>query len=83
MHSESVGWQFFEDGKWWTGFDTNNHRENTEAAGIPVRDVFANPDTKLQERIEELELLLRQAQCMVNGATDEWHDKVSKILENK
>lgn len=83
METKSVGWQFFEDGKWWTGFDTNNHRENTEAAGIPVRDVFLNSDSQLQERIDELQLLLRQAQGMVNAATDDWHSRVSNILENK
>ena len=38
---ESVGWQFFEDGKWWIGTDYNKHRENTEAAGFPVRDIYA------------------------------------------
>ena len=83
MNNVSVGWQFFQDGKWWTGFDTNNHRENTEEAGIPVRDLYENSDGQLQERIDELELLLRQARSMVNGATDEWHNKVAEILGNK
>jgi len=34
------GWQFYQDGKWHNGMETHNHRANTEAAGVPVRDVF-------------------------------------------
>lgn len=42
--SEAVGWQFFENGKWWNGSETiRSHRRNTEAAGYPVRDVYAHP----------------------------------------
>lgn len=41
--AEAVGWQFFHEGRWVNGMETNNHRANTEAAGIPVRDVFATP----------------------------------------
>ena len=36
-----VAWQFFQDGKWHNGFDTHNHRGNTEEAGFPVRDIYA------------------------------------------
>lgn len=40
------GWQFYQDGKWNNGMEVNNHRQNTEAAGIPIRDVFAHGITK-------------------------------------
>lgn len=40
------GWQFYQDGKWHNGMDTGNHRSNTEAAGIPTRDVFSQKITK-------------------------------------
>lgn len=40
---EPVGWQFYQDGKWHNGMETNNHRANTESAGIPTRDVYAAP----------------------------------------
>ena len=40
---EPVGWQFYQDGKWYNGMDTNNHRANTEDAGYPTRDVYAGP----------------------------------------
>lgn len=41
---EPVGWQFYQDGKWWHGDDRiKDHRKNTEAAGYPVRDVYAAP----------------------------------------
>ena len=37
-----VGWQFYEDGKWWNGDDRNkDHRKNTEEARYPIRDVYA------------------------------------------
>lgn len=37
-----VGWQFYQDGKWWHGDDRiKDHRKNTEEAGFPVRDVYA------------------------------------------
>ena len=41
---EVVGWQFYQDGKWHNGDDTiKDHRANTEAAGIPVRNLYAHP----------------------------------------
>lgn len=40
---EPCGWQFFQDGKWHNGMEINDHRANTEAAGIPVRDVYPSP----------------------------------------
>ena len=37
-----VGWQFYQDGKWWNGGDRiKDHRKNTEEAGYPIRDVYA------------------------------------------
>jgi len=36
---QPVSWQFYQDGKWWNGDDRiKDHRKNTEAAGIPVRN---------------------------------------------
>jgi hypothetical protein len=43
LEQEPCGWQFYQDGKWHNGMETNNHRANTEAAGIPVRDVYPAP----------------------------------------
>ena len=43
MKLEPCGWQFFQDGKWHNGMDVNNHRRHTEAAGVPVRDVYPSP----------------------------------------
>lgn len=41
---QPVSWQFYQDGKWWNGDDRiKDHRKNTEAAGIPVRDLYAAP----------------------------------------
>lgn len=42
VQAEPVGWQFYQDGKWWNGDDRiKDLRKNTEAAGYPVRDVYA------------------------------------------
>lgn len=40
VQGEPVAWQFFQDGKWHMGGYTKNHRENTVAAGFPVRDLY-------------------------------------------
>lgn len=37
---EPVAWQFFEGGKWHNGMEVNDHRKHTEAAGVPVRDLY-------------------------------------------
>ncbi len=50
---EAVGWQFWHEmpgggGEWRNGSPDHvvkNHRKNTEAAGIPTRDVYAAPVT--------------------------------------
>lgn len=43
---EPVAWQFYQNGKWWNGDQHNgNHRKNTEAAGIPTRDLYARVST--------------------------------------
>lgn len=53
---EVAGWQFYQDGKWHNGDDRiKDHRANTEAAGIPVRDVYTHP---AKARIAELEKAL-------------------------
>ena len=45
---EPVGWQFYQDGKWWNGDDQiKDHRKNTEEAGFRVRDVYATPQPEL------------------------------------
>jgi len=49
---EPCGWQFFQDGKWHNGMETNNHRANTEAAGVPVRDVYPSPQPPAQPLTE-------------------------------
>jgi hypothetical protein len=50
---EPCGWQFFQGGKWQNGMETNNHRANTEAAGIPVRDVYPSPQRTEQEPVQK------------------------------
>ncbi len=40
---DACGWQFYAGGKWHTGMEVNDHRVNTEAAGIPTRNVYPGP----------------------------------------
>lgn len=52
--AEPVGWQFYQDGKWWNGDDRiKDHRKNTEEAGYPVRDVYTAPQPAQQGSVPE------------------------------
>jgi hypothetical protein len=79
-----VAWQFFQDGAWRTGMDMNNHRENTEAAGIQTRDLYAIPEGYALVPVDNLVLLLsnfakstdvprfkRMAEAMITAAQEE------------
>lgn len=46
--TEVVGWQFYGDGEWHTGMNKFNHRENTEAAGYKIRELYAGPVMQTQ-----------------------------------
>jgi hypothetical protein len=48
---EPVAWQFFQGGKWHNGMEVNDHRNHTEAAGVPVRDLYATPPQPKQEPV--------------------------------
>ena len=37
---EPVAWQFYQDGKWHYGANTNNHKQNTIDGGFPVRELY-------------------------------------------
>lgn len=76
---EPVAWQFFEDSAWHIGMDVHDHRKNTEAAGIPTRDLYAAPvasKSAAKESFVTLHSLLRalqNAHVRVSGsATDGW-----------
>lgn len=70
---QPVSWQFYQDGKWWNGDDRiKDHRKNTEAAGIPVRDLYAAPIAqtalsaerdRLRDEIEALRGQLAESQA--------------------
>lgn len=82
---EPVGWQFFQDGQWYNGDDRiKDHRSNTEAAGMPVRDVFAMVDhaeaqKSLASDIPKLDLdlsdVLNKAQAIAEKSIEPWGDK--------
>ena len=56
-----AGWQFYQDGKWHNGDDRiKDHRANTEAAGIPVRDVYTHPAQSRNELQAEAIKTLRE-----------------------
>lgn len=52
--SVPVAWQFYQDGKWHTGTENNNHKKNTVEYGLPVRDLYAAPQPT-DDRVRELE----------------------------
>lgn len=92
---EAVAWQFYQDGKWWNGDDSiKAHRANTEAAGIPIRELFTAPPPVAQnvewffydaengniEICETKEEALSKAQKAVDFCFDEcWSDEVEQI----
>jgi hypothetical protein len=48
---EPCGWQFYQNDRWNNGMETNNHRENTEDAGIPTRNVYPAAQPAQQEPV--------------------------------
>jgi hypothetical protein len=58
--AEPCGWQFFQDGKWHNGMDTVNHRANTEAAGIAVRNVYPEPQPRKRLTREQAMRIVEQ-----------------------
>ena len=51
MQGEPVGWQYYQDGKWWNGDDRiHNHRKHTEEARYPIREVYAAPQPEEQQQ---------------------------------
>lgn len=46
---EPVAWQFLDAGEWHTGSEKNNHRQHTEAAGYPVRNLYATAPATVHE----------------------------------
>lgn len=65
VQMEVVGWQFYQDGKWWNGDDRiKDHKKNTQEAGFRVRDVYAAPQPAEQQPDVTLLLeLLSHARC--------------------
>ena len=42
---EPVGWQFYDDEKWWNGVN-EEHKKSTIEAGYKVRNVFTLPSAQ-------------------------------------
>jgi len=87
---EPMAWQFFQDGRWWNGYDNiPDHRANTEAAGIPTRDLYASPPTAEQpkascqwipvsERMPEIEQLVLVC-SEFGGRSGDWRYSVGAL----
>ena len=73
---EAVGWQFYQDEKWWNGDDRiKDHRRNTQEAGFRVRDVYAAPQPAEQQPDVTLLLeLLSHARCNTCDGSEELYD---------
>jgi hypothetical protein len=50
---EPVAWQFFEGGKWHNGMEVNDHRKHTEAASVPVRDLYTHSPQRTEPVIDK------------------------------
>ena len=55
---EPVAWQFFEGGKWHNGMEVNDHRKHTEAAGVPVRDLYITPPQRTEQEPDDIASIL-------------------------
>ena len=76
---EPCGWQFYQDGKWHNGMETNNHRANTERAGIPVRDVYPAPQRPWVGLTDE-----EHHEIVLFAESGDWHDfEVINVTEAK
>ncbi|KRG86146.1 hypothetical protein H7691_12620 [Stenotrophomonas sp. CW117] len=72
---EAVGWQFWHEmpgggGEWRNGSPDHvvkNHRKNTEAAGIPTRDVYAAPVTAAPARPSALTASIARLDAFLDG----------------
>jgi hypothetical protein len=62
------------------GHDDQRHIDDLVAAGIRASDAEMK---RLEGEVANIKRLLAQAQGMVNGATDQWHDDVRAALRGK
>jgi hypothetical protein len=49
IEQKPVAWQFLQNGKWHNGTEFHSHRKNTEAAGIPIRDLYTHPPQRTEQ----------------------------------
>lgn len=78
---EIVGWQFYQQSKWWNGdYRIKDHRKNTEAAGIPTRDVYTHADPAEVERLREENRRLHEAGEFLDGVNQGIEDKLRAQL---
>lgn len=67
-NNQSIGWQYqLEDGSWHFGQSTHNHRQNTERAGYPVRDVYAIPEGMKLVPLEPTDAMIDAANDMLSS----------------
>ena len=50
---EPVAWQFFRGGRWHNGTEFYDHRKHTEAAGVPVRDLYTHSPQRTEPVIDK------------------------------
>jgi hypothetical protein len=67
---EPVGRQFYQDGKWHNGMDTNNHKQNTIDAGFPIRELYTSPQPI--EKCEPVAYMYQHEETGNIGFIDQW-----------
>jgi 3-hydroxy-3-methylglutaryl CoA synthase len=60
-----------------------DHRSALDAASLVATHAAPPELSELQATIATLKALLGQARSMVNGASDEWHNSVKKVLSHE
>ena len=71
VQGEPVGWQFYQDGKWWNGDDRiKDHRKNTEEAGYPIREVYAAPQPVEQQPAPDVAGLVEALEQCITSMLD-------------
>ena len=63
---EPVGWQFYDDEKWWNGVN-EEHKKSTIEAGYKVRNVFTLPPAREWQGLSDDEI----------DSLDRWGDLMS------
>jgi hypothetical protein len=83
MIEKPVAWQYFQDGKWHTGMDTNNHKQNTIEYGFDTRDLFTESQLKAErDRVIKEGIKIALKYCYSELEASKMEESMLKLLDN-